>query len=246
MIVDPDRIVFTPLLQQNIPGTMTCGFRPGSEDYEAIDAQTYADMGVDFLKQDSCFATVDHVEAVAQYAKMRDALQATGRKIFFSLCGWNRWYAPVGEATGHAWRISADVDDWVHVYRAVRTNEGLEGFAGPGRGWNDPDMLLGSGTSVAVRVEPHQSRAQFSLWCVMAAPLLIGADLNTLTEWDLATYSNKQMVQMVNQDPLGLQGKQHGQEPHVFSIASFSTLECRFSLFFFTETDIFVCIPNCR
>ncbi len=64
---------------------MTCAGRPGSQGYEKKDANTYAAWGVDYLKLDSCY--VDRTPAVIQYSIMRDALNATGRPIFYSLCG---------------------------------------------------------------------------------------------------------------------------------------------------------------
>lgn len=50
---------------------------------------------------------------------MRDALNATGRPILFSLCGWKHWYGPVGGGLGNMWRISLDVIDWFGVYRSA-------------------------------------------------------------------------------------------------------------------------------
>ena len=64
---------------------MTCQRRPGSLHYETQDANTYASWGVDYLKLDSCYA--DSTPADVEYSKMRDALNATGRPIFYSLCG---------------------------------------------------------------------------------------------------------------------------------------------------------------
>ena len=110
---------------------------------------------------------------------MRDALNETGRPILFSLCGWHEWYAPVGKTLGNSWRISGDVNSWGDVLRAMDVNSELAQFAGPG-GFNDPDMLLGSGPDSAVRMSPNQSRSQFSLWSVMTAPLLIGANVASL------------------------------------------------------------------
>ncbi len=92
-------------------GERTCAGRPGSSGYEYLDAQTFADWGVDYLvrraflfilfiwfsdsvrlqKEDSCNATQDEMVAFAEYGKMRDGLNATGRHIYFSLCGWNDW-----------------------------------------------------------------------------------------------------------------------------------------------------------
>jgi hypothetical protein len=85
-------------------GTATCVGRPGSQGYESIDAKTYAEWGVDLVKEDSCSAPTDHNASFAQYGLMRDALNATGRPIYFALCGWSSWYAPVGSTLGNSWR----------------------------------------------------------------------------------------------------------------------------------------------
>ena len=74
------------LLSLTIPSIIT------RQGFESIDAQTFADWGVDFLKEDSCYADEhDKMLAMAQYRRMRDALNKTGRHIFFSLCGWHTW-----------------------------------------------------------------------------------------------------------------------------------------------------------
>jgi len=187
-------------------GTLTCARRPGSQDYEEIDAQTYASWGVDYVKDDSCHAPVGptKVTAYQQYMKMRDALNATGRPIYFSLCGWRSWYAPVGQALGNSWRISGDCLSWSTILIAIDNNAPLFPYASAG-GWNDPDMLIGSSAGSSFSVTPIQSRAQFSLWAVMAAPLLIGSNIRHPTPWDLETYSNTEVIS-VDQDPLGKQG----------------------------------------
>jgi len=182
-------------------GTLTCTGRPGSSGHEELDAQTFADWGVDYLKEDSCFAPTDPSEALAQYARMRDALRKAGRPIYFSLCGWEAWYAPPGYSLGNSWRIAPDVNNLMDVYRAAMVMTTVAQFSRPG-GWNDPDMLLGSGFGAAASLLPHQSRMQFSLWAVLAAPLLIGASAASLTPHDLETYSNLEAI-AVNQDPVG-------------------------------------------
>jgi len=185
-------------------GTKTCAGFPASENYEKIDATTYAEWGVDYLKEDSCNAPGDHDTAFKQYGQMRDALNATGRHIYFSLCGWNSWYAPEGWSLGNSWRIAGDCNDWNSVLSAIDTNVPLTQYARPG-GWNDPDMLIGSSSGTAARLTPDQSRAMFSLWSVMSAPLLIGSNIRNLDTWDLETYSNKEVID-VNQDRAGRQG----------------------------------------
>lgn len=68
---------------------------------------------------------------------MRDALNSTGRQIYFSLCGWNDWYAPEGALLGNSWRIAGDCNGWDTIYNAIRTNEPLWKFAKKGR-YNGP------------------------------------------------------------------------------------------------------------
>lgn len=187
-------------------GTNTCVGRPGSQGFEAIDAQTYASWGVDYLKEDSCNAPTDHATAVAQYGKMRDALNATGRPIYFALCGWSAWYAPVGKQLANSWRVGYDVNQWENVWgNALSVTRRLGQYAGPG-GFNDIDALIGSTQGAAVCLTETQSRTQFSLWSMLAAPLIIGSNMLHLSAHDLETYTNTEVI-AVNQDPLGLQAE---------------------------------------
>ena len=156
-------------------GTKTCGGRPAAQDHEKEDAAVYASWGVDYLKEDSCNAPGDSKSAFAQYGKMRDALNATGRPILFSLCGWNPWYAPVGASLGNSWRIGPDDSNWAGVLKNIDINAPLAQYAGPG-GWNDPCLLLSDTWQMAQRVTEKQSRSQFAMWAVMASPLLISGE----------------------------------------------------------------------
>ena len=96
-------------------GTQTCGGRAGALGHEVADANFYARNGVDYLKEDSCSASGDEQTAFAEYAAMRDALNATGRPFFFSLCGWEAFYAPVCSALGNSCRIGPDDTNWAGV-----------------------------------------------------------------------------------------------------------------------------------
>jgi alpha-galactosidase len=185
-------------------GTKTCAGRPAAQDHEALDAQTYADWGVDYLKEDSCNAPGDHATAFAQYGKMRDGLNKTGRPILFSLCGWNSWYAPSGQSLGNSWRIGPDDTNWGGILKNIDIMSGLEEYAGPG-GWNDPCLLLSKRWDKTSRVTELQTRAQFSMWAVLAAPLLISGSILDMTAESLETYSNKRVI-AVSQDTLGKQG----------------------------------------
>mmetsp|Transcript_621 Transcript_621/g.2125 ORF Transcript_621/g.2125 Transcript_621/m.2125 type:complete len:472 (+) Transcript_621:15-1430(+) len=185
-------------------GWKTCAFRPGSGGNERMHASQLAEWGVDYLKHDSCWASSQPERAFQAYAVMRDALNATGRPILYSLCGWNAWYAPMGATLANSWRIAPDCDEWANVYVAIRTNEKLALHVSPGS-FNDPDMLLGSNPDAPASLTPAQVQAQFSMWAVMAAPLLIGSRLLSMPPSDFETYSNEEVI-AINQDPLGVQG----------------------------------------
>lgn len=116
-----------------------------------------------------------------------------------------QWYAPVGYSLGNSWRIAGDCNAWPSIYNAIRVNEMLYPYASPG-GWNDPDMLVGSSPNAAVHNTQTQARTQFSLWAVMAAPLLIGSNIPNISDFDLETYTNAEVI-AIDQDPLGKQGK---------------------------------------
>ncbi|XP_004364049.1 alpha-galactosidase [Capsaspora owczarzaki ATCC 30864] len=182
-------------------GTNTCEGRPGSLGYETIDAQTYASWGVDYLKYDNCNAPSDQTPEV-RYPVMRDALNATGRPIFFSMCEWGvdnpaSWAGKVG----NSWRTTGDISDsWTSMIGIVDQNEPLWQAAGPG-GWNDPDMLeVGNGGMTTTEYRTH-----FTLWSLMKAPLIIGCDITNMSNDTLAILTNTELIEW-NQDSLGVQG----------------------------------------
>ena len=185
-------------------GTETCGGRPAAQGHEKEDAAVYASWGVDYLKEDSCHAPADSKDAFEQYGRMRDALNATGRPILFSLCGWNPWYAPVGASLGNSWRIGPDDTNWGGVLKNIDINAPLARYAGPG-GWNDPCLLLSDTWQMQQRVSEKQSRSQFAMWAVMASPLLISGNIRNMSAYLLKTYLNREAI-AVSQDAAGKQG----------------------------------------
>jgi alpha-galactosidase len=184
-------------------GTKTCnkdGGFPGGLGHEKQDANLFASWGVDYLKYDNC--NNQNVDAQQRYKAMRDALKATGRPIVYSLCEWgvqNPW--EWGANVGHLWRTTGDIsDNWSSMLGIVKQNAPLDGFAGPGH-WNDPDMLeIGNGGMTGIEYRSH-----FSLWSIMAAPLLIGSDLRNASDATLAILSNREVI-AVDQDRAGMQG----------------------------------------
>ncbi|MER5772423.1 NPCBM/NEW2 domain-containing protein [Streptomyces sp. NPDC001985] len=183
-------------------GTKTCnraGF-PGALGHEYSDAQQFADWGVDYLKYDNC--NNQGVDAKLRYTTMRDALRATGRPIVYSLCEWGQnkpweWAKDVGQL----WRTTGDIsDNWGSMLSIMKRNLPLAQYAGPGH-WNDPDMLeVGNGGMTDTEYRTH-----FSMWSIMAAPLLIGADLRKVPESAFEILGNREVI-AVNQDRLGKQG----------------------------------------
>jgi alpha-galactosidase len=197
------------------PGPTSCAGATASYGFEAQDAKLFASWGVDFLKYDLCsFRTIMKQESggdVAQsdammkaaYEKMHQALVATGRPIVFSLCqyGWGEvweWGAQVG---GSMWRTSGDIND---TYDRMALNgfgeAGLATYAGPNR-WNDPDFLeVGNGG-----MTPDEERLHFSLWAMLAAPLIAGNDLTQMSVETKNILLNKEVI-AVDQDVLGKEG----------------------------------------
>jgi len=183
-------------------GTKTCnsaGF-PGGLGHEYSDAQQFADWGVDYLKYDNC--NNQGVDAKVRYTTMRDALKATRRPIVYSICEWGQnkpweWASDVG----HLWRTTGDISDsWGSMLSILKQNLPLAPYAGPGH-WNDPDMLeVGNGGMTDTEYRSH-----FSMWSVMAAPLLIGSDLRAASDATFDMLGNKEVI-AVDQDPLGKQG----------------------------------------
>jgi alpha-galactosidase len=191
-------------------GDRTCGGHPGSRGHEYQDAVTYAQWGVDYLKYDWC--NTAGLNAAGAYATMRDALASAGRPVVFSLCEWGDnqpWLW--GKDVGHLWRTTGDITNcfdcevnhgsWSSwgVMKVVEMRKNIRSFAGPGH-WNDPDMLeVGNGMSV------NEDRAHFSLWCMLAAPLIAGNDVRTLSRETAEILTNREVI-AIDQDSLGVQG----------------------------------------
>ncbi|MEG0808233.1 MAG: glycoside hydrolase family 27 protein [Alistipes sp.] len=190
-------------------GRETCAGKPGSQGHEYQDALQYAMWGFDYLKYDWCATgTRDAQEA---YTLMRDALHQAGRPILLSICEWGGhkpwlWAQDVG----HCWRTTGDIcnlfdgvkkfDTWQTdgVLQILDQQQGLRDYAGPGH-WNDPDML-----EVGNNLTENQGRAHFTMWCMLAAPLILGNDLTAMDEATRQTILNCEAI-AIDQDPLGIQ-----------------------------------------
>ena len=201
-------------------GSKTCQGRPGGLGHEYQDAIMYASWGVDYLKYDWCNATTQ--DAKSSYANIRQALDAAGRPIVLSICEWGTakpwlWGKEVG---GNLWRTTGDIQDrWAgkrewkpgdccnYGVLAIADQEAdLYSYAGPGH-WNDPDMLeVGNGGMTTTEYQAH-----FSLWSLLAAPLIAGNDLRDMTPEIHDILTNKEVI-AIDQDPLGREGRRVGKD----------------------------------
>jgi len=194
-------------------GWKTCGGRPGSRGHEYQDALTYAQWGVDYLKYDWC--DTNGLKAEGAYLTMREALRAAGRPVLFSLCEWGdskpwEWAKDVGQS----WRTTGDIypcfdciqdhGTWKSwgVLQILDKQDDLRKYAGPDH-WNDMDMLeVGNGMSL------NEDRAHFSIWAMMASPLITGNDVRSMSKETAGILTNKSMI-AVSQDALGVQAFRH-------------------------------------
>ncbi len=182
------------------PGPETCAGYPGSYGHEEQDAKTYAAWGFDYLKYDWCSAGRIYQDSDMQavYQKMGDALLASGRPIVFSLCQYGKsdvwtWGAKVG---GNLWRTTGDINDhWQRMDEIGFSQFKIAAYAQPGH-WNDPDMLeIGNGGMTA-----DEYRTHMSLWSLLAAPLLAGNDLRTMSDETKSILMNTEVI-AIDQDP---------------------------------------------
>ena len=207
------------------PGQKTCAGYTGSEGHEAEDAATFASWGIDHLKYDSCCSHTNAsvAETTRIHETMSKALLAQSHKMVFHAChcGWaNIWEWAAGIGANH-WRIGQDISDdfrypgnrekyYFDVLDMLDRGNNLTKYTGPGH-WNDYDMLIvglngNSAQLVGTGASNIEYRTHFSLWSIVASPLLIGADIRSLDAESLKTLSNREVVAL-NQDPLGTQAE---------------------------------------
>lgn len=199
------------------PGPYTCHGYIGSYQHELQDARTFASWGVDYLKYDYCTASLVYGNSPTQMQtadrKMYEALSHTGRPIVFSLYETDlghvwRWGRSVG---ANLWLTAqamppARFPDYMRMGDIGFEQDGLEKYAGPGH-WNNPGVLeIGNGGWTA-----EQKEQQMSLWAILAAPLITGNDLRTMSPQTLAMLTNREVI-AVDQDPNGIQGHRVAEE----------------------------------
>jgi alpha-galactosidase len=188
------------------PGPRTCGGFEGSYGHEDQDAKTFAAWGMDYLKYDWCSASRiwKDSDMQAAYQKMGEALEKSGRPIAYALCQYGRagveqWSTKVG---ANLWRTTFDIrDQYDSMTKIGFAQSEFAEFAGPGH-WNDPDMLeIGNGGMSLDEYKTH-----FSLWAMIAAPLIAGNDIRDMNPDIEAILLNREVI-AVDQDSLGSGGR---------------------------------------
>ncbi|RZK02631.1 MAG: glycoside hydrolase family 27 protein [Flavobacterium sp.] len=201
----------------NCAGTKTCAGYPGTRGYEYQDARFYASLNIDFLKYDWC--NTAGITAKEAYATMSNALKTAGKPIVFSLCEWGdnqpwEW----GEPIGNLWRVSGDIypcfdcefkhpENWSSwgVMKIVEMRKDIRKYSGPDH-WNDFDMLeVGNGMTFA------EDKSHFTMWSMLASPLIAGNDFRKMSKETLSILTNKEII-AVNQDKLGIQAFRYSAE----------------------------------
>ena len=192
-------------------GYLTCQGLPGSFEHEQTDMNSFAEWGVDYIKLDACFAEKNGRLSTEDLAIYHDAIKNTGRAMILSISdfGAGSW-AWGGENYAQLWRTSGDIYPFIKsVYRCAETSggegsihpafKGLWQFAGPGH-WNDPDML-----QVGNLKSSTEDKVHFSLWCMLAAPIMAGNDLRKMSDTVKNILLAPEVI-AINQDPRGHQG----------------------------------------
>ena len=209
------------------PGCFTCQKLMGSKGHEQTDANDYASWGVDYLKYDWCNFPKTQVEAKqtsadscrAAFELMRKCLNNTGRPIVYSVnddCGKvvKENSLPWVKKVADLHRTGEDIkDNWDRMLFCLESTADLWQYAGPGY-WNDPDLLEVGNTSIErvwgniskVKMNLTEYKTHFSLWCIVAAPLIASNNLETMKPEITEILTNKEVI-AVDQDPLGKQGK---------------------------------------
>jgi alpha-galactosidase len=201
----------------NCAGTKTCAGYPGTRGHEYEDARLYASWGVDYLKFDWC--NTNRIDAQEAYSTMSKALKASGRPIVFSLCEWGThrpWLWAKDD--GQLWRTTGDIgpgfshdvkgNGWtaLGVLSILDRQDSIRQYAGPGH-WNDPDML-----EVGNSMSYNEDKSHFTLWCMLAAPLMSGNNLHTMSAQTTGILTNKDVI-AVDQDPLGIECFKYAMTP---------------------------------
>ncbi len=180
-------------------GLMTCAQYPSSLDREWIDAQSFAEWGVDFLKYDYCYRPANR-KGEESYRAMGLALANSGRDILFSACSWgadktHEWIRTTG---ADMWRSTGDIfDNWNSIKSLIEQQFDRLAYGGKGC-FNDMDMLVigmhGKGHVGLGGCTETEYKTHFAAWCMLQSPLMIGCDLRSADDFTLSLLKNSVLI----------------------------------------------------
>ena len=196
-------------------GNLTCAAYPGSFEHEFVDAATFAEWGVDYLKYDYCYKS-DIIHGRYLYRRMGLALKNCGRDILFSACSWgaDNTHEWIRETGADMWRSTGDIFDvWSSVKDLTMQQEKILPYGGVGC-FNDMDMLIvgmhGKGHVGVEDLSDTQYKTHFSIWCLFGSPLMIGCDIREMSEATKATLMNRELLAIDQDEDLRQVIKIHG------------------------------------
>ncbi len=185
-------------------GVMTCQAYPASCNYEYIDAETFAEWGVDFLKYDYCYKP-DGLNGKDLYRRMGLALANCGRDILFSGCSWGADNTPewIGTTGANMWRSTPDIfDTFDSIKTIIKSQYNILPYGGLGC-FNDMDMLVvgmgGKGFVGLKGCSADEYKLHFAVWCMLASPLMIGCDIRETDDVTMSILTNADLI-AINQD----------------------------------------------
>ena len=185
-------------------GQRTCADYPGSFDHEYLDARTFAEWGVDFLKYDFCYHP-RYIEGELLYRRMGMALRESGRDILFSACNWgsdNVWNW-INSTGAHMFRSTGDIIDTPESFRQIMKSQMDKLHASGAQCFNDMDMLTvgmyGKGNVGVKGCSAADYRSQFALWCLCGVPLMLGCDVRSIDAETLSLVKNEKLI-AIDQD----------------------------------------------
>lgn len=185
-------------------GNLTCAGYPGSYEHEFVDAATFAEWEVDYLKYDYCYHS-NIVHGKYLYRRMGLALENCGRDILFSACSWgvDETHEWIRESSAAIWRSTGDIfDSWSSIKSLTEQQEEKLAYGGAGC-FNDMDMLVvgmhGNGNVGLGGCSDTQYKTHFSIWSLFSSPLMIGCDIRGMSDETLKILTNKKLIE-INQD----------------------------------------------
>ena len=194
------------------------GANQGSYGRYQQDVNQFAAWDYDAVKVDFCGSEQMKLDPATVYGQFRDAVlnNSSHRPMLFNIC--NPFIPETGAApgrsaydsykfgpsTGNSWRTDTDIGfpndvRYSDMLRNLDADAAHPEAAGPGH-WNDPDYLAPD-----LGLTDAEAQSQFSMWSMVAAPLVVGSDVRKLSTNAIAMLTNREVL-AVDQDPLGIQG----------------------------------------